>query len=156
LKDPDLLKELTQVFANNDERVQKAALQAIIENRPAGSASALAELVPRLAPALLEDVFLELIFQADPECLPSLEKCFSAPLPPAVLWRLVSVIAALHTQAAEQLLVKIARNESLPQNVRAAASKAIAQRSGVKVIDPKNNANKEPGVITQGLGYAGA
>ena len=156
LKDPDLLKELRQVFVQRDERVQKAALQAIIENRPPGTAAVLAEVLPQLAPSLLEDVFLELIFQADPECLPSLERCFSSPLPAAVLWRLVSVVAALHTHAAEQLLVKIARDESLPQNVRAAASKIISERSGVKGGNSKGNSSSDPGVVTQGLGYAGA
>ena len=156
LKDPDLLKVLKDVLANRDERVQKAALQAILENRPPGTATMLAEFLPRIAPALLEDVFLELIFQADPDCLPSLEKCFALPLPAAVLWRLVSVVAALHTHPAEQLLVKIARDEALPQNVRVAANKAIDQRSGVKPGNPKNPSSTEPGVITQGLGYAGA
>lgn len=156
LKDPDLVNELAKAFAHQDPRVQKAALQAMVENRPRGSATMLTAMIPQLAPALLEDVFYELIYQADPESLPALEKCFYSPLPAAVLWRLVAVVAALHTSDSEVLLVKIARDSSLPPNVRAAAQAAVEKRSTAKVSKPTSKHDAEAGLITQELGYAGA
>lgn len=154
LKDPELLKQMQQVFANGDARIQKAALQAIIENRPSGSAAVLAGLIPQLAPALMEDVLYELIFQADPESLPALERCFCSPVAHSVLLQLVSAVAAIHTHGAKELLVRIARNQEMPQSVRAAAGKAMEQWSSSKGVKPEPKSGSEPRLLAQELGCA--
>ena len=156
LKDPELLTQMQQVFVNNDERVQKAALQAIIENRPPGTAAALAGLIPQLAPAVLDDVLYELIFQADPESVPALERCFCSPVAPSVLLRLVSVVAAIKTDGAQGLLGRIARNQEMPQNVRAAATKAMQQRMSSKDVKPQVKSDTGPDLLPRELGCAEA
>ncbi|HET7871581.1 MAG TPA: HEAT repeat domain-containing protein, partial [Terriglobales bacterium] len=79
LKDPELARHIRAPLTHKDERVQKAALQALVESRAPGAAAAIAEALPALAPALREEALSELIYKADPACLPGLEICFDAP-----------------------------------------------------------------------------
>ena len=156
LKDPELLQHIQPVFGNKDERVQKAALQAIIDSHLPGVASTLSVILPQLSPVLLEDALYELMFLADPESLPALERCFSSPLPAALLWRLVSVVAAIQTPEADNLLTTIMNNPALPQNVSTAAKRAMDKRPFARTPKPQKKEPSDPGTVTQDLGYAGA
>ena len=156
LKDPELLQHIQPVFENKDERVQKAALQAVIDSHLAGAASTLAAVLPALSPVLLEETLYELMFLADPDSLPALERCFSSPLPAALLWRLVSVVAAIQTSEADNLLASLMKNPGLPQNVCAAAKRALEKRPFARTPKPAQENPADPGLVTQELGYAGA
>ena len=156
LKDPELLQHIQPVFGNKDERVQKAALQAIIDSHLPGAASTLAVVLPQLSPVLLEEALYELMFLADPDSLPALERCFASVLPAALLWRLVSVVAAIQTTEADTLLAAIMNNPALPQNVSAAAKRAMEKRPFARTPKPAKKESGDPGVVTQELGYAGA
>jgi hypothetical protein len=156
LKDPELLQHIQPVFGNKDERVQKAALQAIIDSHLPGVASTLSVILPQLSPVLLEEALYELMFLADPESLPALERCFSSPLPAALLWRLVSVVAAIQTTEADSLLTAIMNNPALPQNVSAAAKRAMEKRPFTRTPKPAQKGPADKGLVTQELGYAGA
>lgn len=156
LKDPELLQHIQPVFGSKDERVQKAALQAIIDSHLPGAASTLAVVLPQLSPVLLEEALYELMFLADPDSLPALERCFASALPAALLWRLVSVVAAIQTTEADNLLAAIMNNPALPQNVCAAAKRAMEKRPFARTPKPAKREPGDPGVVTQELGYAGA
>lgn len=156
LKDPELLQHIQPVFGNKDERVQKAALQAIIDSHLPGVASTLSVVLPQLSPVVLEDALYELMFLADPESLPALERCFSSLLPAALLWRLVSVVAAIQTPEADNLLTTIMNNPALPQNVSTAAKRAMDKRPFARTPKPQKKEPSDPGMVTQDLGYAGA
>lgn len=156
LKDPELLQHIRPVFGNTDERVQKAALQSIIDSHIPGAASTLAAVLPQLSPVLLEEALYELMFLADPESLPALERCFSSPLPAALLWRLVSVVAAIQTPEADSLLTAIMNNPALPQNVSGAAKRAMEKRPFARTSKPAKKEPGDTGIVTQDLGYAGA
>ena len=156
LKDPELLQHIRPVFENKDERVQKAALQAVIDSHLPGVASTLAVVLPQLSPVLLEEALYELMFLADPESLPALERCFSSPVPAALLWRVVSVVAAIQTTEADNLLTGVMNNPALPQNVCAAAKRAMEKRPFARTPKPAQKNPADPGLVTQDLGYAGA
>jgi hypothetical protein len=156
LKDPELLQHIQPVFESKDERVQKAALQAVIDSHLPGVASTLAVVLPKLSPVLLEEALCELMFLADPDSLPALEHCFSLPVPAALLWRLVGVVAAIQTTEADNLLTAIMNNPALPQNVSAAAKLAMAKRPFARTTKPAQKNPADPGLITQELGYAGS
>ncbi|HKT49114.1 MAG TPA: HEAT repeat domain-containing protein [Candidatus Angelobacter sp.] len=156
LKDPELLQDIQPVFGNKDERVQKAALQAIIDSHLPGVASALAAVLPQLSPVLLEEALYELMFLADPDSLPALERCFASPLPAALLWRLVSVVAAIQTAEADNLLTSIMNDPAMPQNVSGAAKHAMEKRPFARTSKPAKKEPTDPGMVTQDLGYAGA
>jgi HEAT repeat protein len=132
LKDPDLLRHIGPAFENKDERVQKAALQAVIDSRLPGRAAAIANALPALAPSLVEDALLELMFEGDPQSLPGLERCYTLPMQAPVLARIVNVIAAVQHQDAVFLLANICRREDLPQTVRSAALQAMEFRNSKK------------------------
>lgn len=136
LKDPDLLQHIAPAFAHKDERVQKAALRAVIGTRLPQRAAVLANALPLLSPALLEDALMDLTYQGEPESLPGLEHCYSLPMPSSVLVRLVNVIAAVQHQNAIFLLARICNNQQLPQPVRDAAVQAIEQRNAKRGQTP--------------------
>lgn len=156
LKDPELLQHIQPVFENKDERVQKAALQAVIDSHLPGVASTLALVLPQLSPVLLEEALYELMFFADPDSLPALESCFASPLPAALLWRLVSVVAAIQTTEADNLLAAIMNNPAMPQNVCAAAKRAMEKRPFARTPKTEKKEPADTGLVTQELGYAGA
>ena len=78
LKDPELLQHIAPVFEHQDERVQKAALQAVKDSKLPRRAAVIANALPLLSPQLVEDALCELMHQADPEGLPGLENYFSS------------------------------------------------------------------------------
>jgi len=55
LKDPELLQHIVPVFEHQDERVQKAALQAVKGSKLPGGAAVIANALPLLSPHLVED-----------------------------------------------------------------------------------------------------
>ncbi len=132
LKDPDLLQHIGPAFENKDERVQKSALQAVIDSRLPGRAAMIANVLPLLAPPLVEDALLDLMFEGDPMSLAGLERCYSSPMQASTLARIVNVIAAVQHQDAVFLLASICRREDLPQNVRNAAQQAMDFRNSKK------------------------
>jgi HEAT repeat protein len=130
LKDPELLQHIVPALTHTDERVQKAALHAIMDTRLPGSATVLAENLERIAPVLFDEVLGELIFQADGRCLPQLEKCFASPVlrQRNVLTRLIPLIAAIRDVPAADLLARLSRDQSLDAALRQAALDGLSVR----------------------------
>src|SRR6185369_10403105 len=73
LKDPELTSHIMPALKHVDERVQKAAVTAVLDSRHPDRAAILSEALPFLHPLVMEDVFHELMFLRDPNCLPALE-----------------------------------------------------------------------------------
>ena len=74
LKDPEMLKSLAPALRHANERVQKAAVTAILDSRDPGRAAVFSEALPHLHHQVVEDVLGELLFLKDPVCLPALER----------------------------------------------------------------------------------
>ncbi len=141
LKDPELLEHIAPVFEHQDERVQKAALQAVKDSKLPRRAAVIANALPLLSPHLVEDALCELMHQADPEGLPGLEKYFSSPAAKNsnMLRLVINVIAAVPQEKAIPLLSKISYDESIDASLRKAAQEAlatIAARKAVKFSEP--------------------
>ena len=130
LRDPELLQHIAPALTHKDDRVQKAALHAIMDTRLPGSAAVLAENLERIAPVLFDEVLGELIFQADGHCLPQLEKCFASPVlrQRHVLSRLVAIIVAIRDVPAADLLARISRDQALDPALRKAALDGLSVR----------------------------
>jgi hypothetical protein len=131
LKDPELFQHIAPAFESNDERVQKAALRAVMDSRLPGKAAAIANALPFLSRGLLEDALCELMYAADSESLPGLEKyCDSVTAGSnAMLITVIRVVTAVSHDSARELLVRIAASEKLDPNVRSAALQAASSRS---------------------------
>jgi HEAT repeat protein len=141
LKDPELLQHIAPVFENADERVKKAALQAVKESKLPGRAAVIANALPLLSPQLLEDALCELMHQADSESLPGLEKFFNsiAAKNGKALRLVINVIAAIPDEQAVNLLSKISYNEIIDAGLRKAAQEALsacAARKARRFLEP--------------------
>jgi HEAT repeat protein len=135
LKDPELLEHIVPVFEHEDERVKKAALQAVNESKLPNRAAVIANALPLLSPHLVEDALCELMHQADPESLPGLDKYFSAMAPAknsGILRLVINVIAMVQQENAVLLLSKISYNESIDAGLRKAAQDAISANAALK------------------------
>ena len=135
LKDPELLIHIVPAFEHEDERVKKAALQAVTESKLPKRAAVIANALPLLSPHLVEDALCELMHQADPESLPGLDKYFSAVAPAknnSVLRLVINVIAMVQQENAVHLLSKISYNESIDAALRKAAQDAISANAALK------------------------
>jgi HEAT repeat protein len=141
LKDPELLKHIAPVFEHEDERVKKAALQAVMESKLPGRAAVIANALPLFSPQLLEDALCELMHQADSESLPGLEKLFNSTAAKngKVLRLIINVIAAVPDEQAVNLLSKISYSEILDAGLRKAAQEALsacAARKARRFLEP--------------------
>jgi HEAT repeat protein len=144
MKDPELLEHIAPVLEHPDERVQKAALQAITESKLPRRAAVIANALPFLSSRLLEDALCELMHQADPESLPGLEKYFnsSAARNGKELRMLINIVAAIPQEQAANLLSKISYNESIDASLRKAAQEALSARAARKArrsLDPESD-----------------
>jgi hypothetical protein len=130
LKDPELLQQMLPVFQHDDERVQKAALQAVKDSRLPDRKRVLAKVLPLLPQALLEEALGELAFQADPEIVTKLEEYFAVPTRAGGRARLsvVHLLAAIPQAAATEALARISLNQKLEESVRRYARQALERR----------------------------
>jgi len=141
LKDPELLQHIVPVFEHQDERVQKAALQAVKGSKLPGGAAVIANALPLLSPHLVEDSLCELMHQASVDSLPGLEKFFnsSSAQNGKVLRLVINVIAAIPQEKAMNLLSKISYDQSIDAGLRKASQEALsasAARKASKFLDP--------------------
>jgi HEAT repeat protein len=78
LKDPELPVHLAPLLRHREERVQQAAVAAIIKSRAPGCAQVLAGGLLSLRPSVLEPVLDELMFLKDPAAVPALQELATA------------------------------------------------------------------------------
>lgn len=149
LKDPELLQHIQPVFENIDERVQKAAFQAVIESRLPGRAAVIANALPLLSPRLVEEALCELMHQADAESLPGLENYFNSAAAKSArtLPLIINVISAMPHDKAGDLLASIAKNEKFSVELCNAARQALSFRAAQRVdrfMDRKDEQAPKP------------
>jgi HEAT repeat protein len=134
LKDPQLLEFITPVLEHHDQRVQKAALRAVMECKLPRRAAVIANALPLLPPELLEDALCELMHQADVESLHGLESFFNTCSAKSgrVPRQVINVIAAVPQEQAVNLLSRISYNETVDASLRRAAQEALSLWSARK------------------------
>lgn len=131
LKDPELFLHLAPAFRHKDERVQKAALQAVRESRLAGSAAVLAGALPILPRALREEALRELAFHKDKNILPDLIAFLKSPSAPTdgMLNMVLQIIASLPDETSADALVTLAIGPEFSDRVRAGAQSALSRKT---------------------------
>ncbi|HEV8524678.1 MAG TPA: HEAT repeat domain-containing protein, partial [Terriglobales bacterium] len=129
LKDPDLLRDLAPVLRHSDERVQKAAVVAIMESRSRARSLVFAESLPHLHPQVLEEVLSDLLFLKDAAALPALESFIFRDSQGKTRLAMLAVqaLAAIPGKRAEHLLGKILSDSSLDAAVRRVAMVALTR-----------------------------
>lgn len=131
LKDPELFEQLFPVFSYPDERVQKAALQAVKKSSLPQRKTAIAKALPLLPPLLLEEALDELAFQPDPTILPLLEEFLTgegkAPIHAGV--RAVQLLVSIKERRGWEALDRIAVHNRVEEPVRRAALAALGRHA---------------------------
>ncbi len=79
IKDPDLPTHLAPLLNHKDERVQQAAVTAIIKSRAEGRSQILAGGLLTVRPSVLDQVLDELIYLKDPATIPALQELVATP-----------------------------------------------------------------------------
>ena len=122
LKDPELLDHIMVALRHTDERVQKAAVTAALDSRNPRRGEVLSEALPFLHPHVMEDVFGELMFLRDPNCLPALEHLiFKESRGVKTLMTCVQTIAAIPGDGTQTLLMKVTAETRFDPMVRRTA-----------------------------------
>jgi HEAT repeat protein len=127
LKDPELLSRLSPVLHHQEERVQKAALDAIRESRNPERAAVIAGALPFLKPQPREEALNELLFLRDPASIPALEQLLFADSKGTSQIACAQAIAAIKGQEAERALLHILSSPSLTMPARRMALNALTR-----------------------------
>jgi HEAT repeats len=132
LKDPELLDHVMVALKHTDERVQKAAVTAVLDSRHARRAEILSEALPFLHPHVMEDVFGELMFMRDPKCLPMLANLlFKESRGVKTLVTCVQTIGSIPGEATQALLMQVVAERSFDPSVRRMALQFVLRNEEI-------------------------
>jgi hypothetical protein len=119
LKDPNLPAHLAPLLRHDDERVQQAAVAAIVKSRADGRAEIFADSLLSLRPSVLEQVLDELIFLRNPVTIPALQALVSTPAcGKETVRKAMLVISAIGGDSAWNALGRILADENMDRAVR--------------------------------------
>lgn len=122
LKDPDLADHIAPALQHQDQRVQQAALKALINSRTVRAAPVLSESLPKLAPSVLDEALDELMFLRHVKTIAGLEAfvrdgCGGL----AASRKVIQVLSCIEDDEALESLERIFRLEELDGRIRRAA-----------------------------------
>src|SRR5512146_897457 len=118
LKDPELVAKLAASLRHKEERVQKAALDAIRESRDPKRAVVMAEALPFLKPQLRDEVLNELLFLRDPASIPALERLLFADTKGNLQVACTQTLAAIPGPEAQRALLHVLSSPNLSAPAR--------------------------------------
>jgi HEAT repeat protein len=133
LKDPELLARLSPVLRHQEERVQKAALDAIRESRDPRRASVIADALPFLKPQPREDALDELLFLRDPASIPALEQLLFADPKGTSQIACAQALTAIPGEEAERALLHVLSSPNLTTPARRMALNALTRAKSPEI-----------------------
>jgi HEAT repeat protein len=133
LKDPELLSRLSPVLRHQEERVQKAALDAIRESRNPERAEVIAGALPFLKPQPREEALDELLFLRDPASIPALDQLLFSDTKGTSQIACAQAIAGIKGQEAERALLHILGSPTLSAPARRMALNALIRTKSPEV-----------------------
>jgi hypothetical protein len=109
LGDPEITTQLRNALGHPDERVQRAAVTAIIRCKGPGRAAAFAEALPHLKAEVLDMALDELVFLKDPESVEGLQQFILAKTgsKAGALEKAVRALASIGSEQALEVLGKV-------------------------------------------------
>lgn len=131
LGDPETTSQLSGALRHADDRVQQAAVTAIIRCKGNGRAAAFAQALPHLKAQVLDMVLDELIFLKDPKSVEGLKQFVLAASGSrtGALEKAVSALATIGTAPAVEILGKVVADTAQAAYVRNAALLALGRNS---------------------------
>jgi HEAT repeat protein len=133
LKDPEVLTVLAPVLRHQEERVQKAALDAVRESRDPRRAVVIADALPFLKPQLREEALNELLFLRDPASIPALERLLFTDPKGNLQIACTQTLAAIPGPDAQRALLHILSSPSLGASARRMALTTLTRAKSPEI-----------------------
>jgi len=129
LRDPELSGFMDKPLRHSDERVQQAALNALVKTRAEGRGKLIADCLADLAPSVVEPALDEVLFLRSSECVPGLQRLLNSEKTPVLVGRKsLQVLSSIPGEESFSALEQLTQSQSANPTVRQAAAEAIAKR----------------------------
>ena len=137
LKDPDLADHIVPALEHPDERVQQAALKALVNSRTVRAAPVMAASLLKLTPKVLDQALDELTFMRHVKTIPGLEEFVNGANATnlASARKAVQVLAAIDDDEALHALARLARAQKLDARLRRAALTAVCKHQSSIAVE---------------------
>jgi HEAT repeat protein len=137
LKDPDLADHIVPALEHPDERVQQAALKALVNSRTMGAAPVLSTSLSKLSPKVLDQALDELMFMRQVKTIAGLEEFVSGANAAnlAAARKAVHVLACIDDDEALRSLARLFRLEKLDNRIRRAALSVICKNQSSIAVE---------------------
>jgi HEAT repeat protein len=133
LKDPEILTVLAPVLRHQEERVQKAALDAVRESRDPRRAVLIADALPFLKPQLREEALNELLFLRDPASIPALERLLFTDPKGNLQIACTQTLAAIPGPESQRALLHILSSPNLSPSARRMALTTLTRAKSPEI-----------------------
>lgn len=136
LKDPDLADHIVPALEHPDERVQQAALKALVNSRTVRAAPVMAASLSKLTPKVLDQALDELMFMRHVKTVSSLEEFVNGASMAnlASARKAVQVLATIDDDEALNALARLARAKKLDARLRRAALTSVCKHQSTIAV----------------------
>jgi HEAT repeat protein len=129
LRDPELSVSMERTLRHPDERVQQAAVNALVKTRAEGRGPLLADCLDTFAPSVVEPALDEVMFLRSSQCIPGLQRFLSSEKTAMVVGRkALQVLNSIPGEEALAALEQLVRSEKASETVRQMAVEALRKR----------------------------
>jgi HEAT repeat protein len=137
LKDPDLADHIVPALEHPDERVQQAALKALVNSRTMGAAPVLSLSLAKLSPKVLDQALDEMMFMRQVKTIAGLEAFVGAATAAnvAAARKAIQVMACIDDDEALHAMARLFRIEKLDSRIRRAALTAICKNQSSVAVE---------------------
>jgi len=150
LKDPDLADHIVPALEHPDERVQQAALKALVNSRTMRAAPVLAASLSKLSPKVLDGALDELTFMRHVKTITGLEEFVSGAGSRSLASsrKAVQVLACIDDDEALYALARLVRTENLDSRIRRAVLNAICKNQSSVAVEVLQELAKNRGPLS--------
>ena len=151
LKDPDLADHIVPALEHPDERVQQAALKALVNSRTVRAAPVMAASLSKLSPKVLDQALDELTFMRHVKTVGGLEEFVSGASAAnlASARKAVQVLTAIDDDEALHALARLARTQKLDARLRRAALTSVCKHQSPIAVELLQELAKSHGPLAE-------
>ncbi len=150
LKDPDLADHIVPALEHPDERVQQAALKALVNSRTMRAAPVLAASLSKLAPKVLDEALDELMFMRHVKTISGLEEFVSGAASNSLASgrKAVQVLAGIDDDEALYALARLFRTQELDNRIRRVVLTTICKNQSPVAVEVLQELAKTRGPLS--------
>jgi HEAT repeat protein len=151
LKDPELAEHIVPALEHADERVQQAALKALVNSRTMRAAPVLAASLSKLSPKVRDEALDELTFMRHPKTIAGLEEFVSGADGRSLVpvRKAIQVLACIDDDDALHALARLFRKEQLDSQIRRAVLGVICKNQSSVAVEILQELAKTRGPLAE-------